>query len=136
MSTPQQLKLHKRLELENHLHFTLHCKHHGVVPSSLKLKCSMRGKGVDNILRKAQKSLLNERITRIYGQLDFLKRTIADLNESVFSQLHNQGTLYEEVVEWCNNIDRRTFDQVRDRQRAKFSALWRKRKAPPRMSLQ
>ena len=66
MDQPQLFNLHKRLDRDfgrialedlrlleklerkrarfvNHLHFTLHCKHHDIVPPSLKLKTSVRG---------------------------------------------------------------------------------------------
>ena len=73
MSTPQQLKLHSRLKSEysrmatklarrleflerksarfrNHLHFTLHCKPHGVTPVSLNITILSADKGRSTVI--------------------------------------------------------------------------------------
>ena len=144
MSTPQQLKLPKRLEndfdrkildqfrqwekvvrkiaaFENHLHFTLHCKHHGVFPTSLTLKCSMKGKKANNIIIRAQKGLMNQRITWINGQLEYYKRIRTDADEYLFTSL--PGDVYEEVGTWMEVTRKREFDRIRDRQKAKYQKI-------------
>ena len=52
-----------------HLHFTLHCRHHGVFPPSLQLKCSMKGHMIDRIITRAQNALMNARIDHIKWSL-------------------------------------------------------------------
>ena len=48
-------KIEERIAaFQNHLHFTLHCRHHGIFPPSLQLKCSMKGQAPHRILDRAQ----------------------------------------------------------------------------------
>ena len=63
----------KEARFRNHLHFSLHCKHHDVTPISLKLKSTARGKQADRILRRAEKNLLNVRISDIVHKLSLLE---------------------------------------------------------------
>ena len=149
MSTPQQLKLPIRLKIDfdrkildqfrqwekvvrklaafkNHLHFALHCKHHGVFPKSLSLKCSVKEKNANNIIRKAQKGLLNERITWIYGQLQYYERLRTDADEYMFASL--PGDVYTEVGTWMEVTRKRTYDEFRERQKAKFQLILAKQR--------
>ena len=144
MSTPQLLRLPQRLEREfdrmiikkfreweklehkiaayqNHLHFTLHCKHHGIFPPSLTLKCSMKGKGVNYILEKAQKQLTNERITRINRQLDYFKNLRADIDEYLFTNV--PGCYYDEIKRWMAHAHDTKFNNIRSGQQQKFETV-------------
>ena len=42
----------------NHLHFSLHCKHHNVIPVSLKLSTTVKGNKEEKILNRTEKALL------------------------------------------------------------------------------
>ena len=147
MSTPHQLKLPKRLEndydrkilmrfrewekmerktaaFRNHLHFSLHCKHHGVFPPSLTLKCVSTSTTAKRILQRAQKALLNERITSIKSQLQRFEGIRAEANEFLF--LHLPFDLYQEVCQWTAQVQRTNFDNIRKRQCNKFTRLMNK----------
>ena len=155
MTTPQLSKLPQQLNLEfdrmiiarfrewekiqkkivafqNHLHFTLHCKHHSIFPPSLTLKCSIKGKSAKDILIRAQKSLTNERITWIYKQLNFYKNVRADINKFLFSQLPED--YYVAVKEWMADAYHTHFNNIRSRQRAKFDKLQQKHNQHPKKS--
>ncbi|XP_072028069.1 uncharacterized protein [Amphiura filiformis] len=144
MSTPQQLKLHSRLESEhgrmatklvrrmeflerksarfrNHLHFTLHCKHHGVTPASLNLKSSVKGVTAERILQRAQHQLVGERIRQIYATLNNIKQQIADTDEQLFTELPMET--YSEVKEWVAHAHKAEWDKCRSRQQTKFARL-------------
>ena len=147
MNNPQLSKLPKRLNLQfdrmfitrvrewekiekklaayrNHLHFTMHCKHHGVFPPSLTLKCAIKGKGAKDILIRAQKSLTNERINRIYKQLDYFKNIKSDIDEFLFNRLPED--YYVAVKEWMANAYHTHFNNIRSRQQNKFNRLQQK----------
>ena len=149
MSSPQQFKLPKRLDIEfdrmilkrfrewekierklasfrNHLHFTLHCKHHGIFPPSLSLKCSMKGPGIEKILFRTQKALMNERITRIKKQLDYYEGLRSNCDEYLFTRLPN--SCYQEVRHWMAHAQRTRFVDIRERQKSKFERLREKSK--------
>ena len=144
MSTPQPLKLPQRLSndfdrtvikrfrewekmerklaaFRNHLHFTLHCKHHGVFPRSLTLNCSMKGAGVEKILQRTQRALTNERITRIKQQIRFYQDKKDDCDEYLFTHLTNG--VYTEVYNWMKQLRTKVFDIIRERQKTKFARL-------------
>ena len=105
----------------NHLHFTLNCKHHGVFPASLTLKCSKRGAGTERILRRAQLALLNKRITRIKRELLFYKNVCSNVDEFLFLRL--RGNWYEEVCQFMVHASKMSFDNNRERQKQKFQRI-------------
>ena len=144
MSDPQQYKLPQRLEhdfdrkiirkfreydkiqrkiaaFSNHLHFTMHCKHHGVFPPSLTIKCSMHGPNVDKILHRTQRALLNERITRIKSQIKYYKDIRSDLDEYLFCQL--PANVYTETQHWMTHAHTTAFNRIRSKQQQKFACL-------------
>jgi hypothetical protein len=144
MDLPQQFKLHKSLEREfgrmavknarsleklerksarfaNHLHYTLHCKHHGVVPPSLRIKTSVKGPNASRIIRNTQSLLLNERIRQINATISITKRNISDVDEQLFSIL--PVDVYTEVKNWCTHARQATWTTCETRQRKKFALL-------------
>ena len=144
MSTPQQLKLHSRLESEygrmatklarrleflerksarfrNHLHFTLHCKHQGVTPVSLKLKSSVKGLTAERILERTQRQLVSERIRQTNSTLDSVKNQISDTDEQLFHLLPSD--VYTEVKNWVAHAYKSEYDKCRSRQQNKFQRV-------------
>jgi hypothetical protein len=111
----------KIASFENHLHFTLHCKHHGVIPPSLTLKCSMKGRNTVLILNRAQKALTNERVNQIKVKLQGLKSERADFDEFLFSKLPSDT--YAEIKIWMNTAHERQFNNIRVKQKRKFQRL-------------
>ena len=107
--------------IRNHLHFTLHCKHHDVTPPSLKLKCAMKGHNADLILKRAQKALTNERINDIKRRLATFEDARSSAEEYLFTQLPSD-TYYETKV-WMASVKDKTFNYVRVRQKEKFRRL-------------
>ena len=115
-------KLEKKIAAHrNHLHFTLHCKHHNVIPVSLRLKCAMKGRNAQNIIEKAQKGLLNERISEINKKLLEMEAQRADADEFLF--MHCSTETYSEIKEWTAHARNKTFVNFRDRQKKKFKKL-------------
>ena len=125
MMDPSTSKLPKRLALEpnrkiidsfrvwernvkkmatyrNHLHFTLHCKHHNVTPPSLKLKSGMKGRNADLILKRAQKCLINERINDIKRKLCGFTSVISGSDEFLFTEL--PSNTYCEIKTWMSSV--------------------------------
>ncbi|XP_072023469.1 uncharacterized protein [Amphiura filiformis] len=149
MSTPQQFKLPKRLESEfgrmalknfrslefmerklarfrNHLHFTMHCKHHGLYPPSLSLKTAVKGPHAQRIIQNTQHLLLNERIRQIYYTINVTKQRISDLDESLFTCL--PVDVYTDVKNWVTHASEAEFSKCCSRQKDKFSRLESKQK--------
>ena len=111
----------KLASYRNHLHFTLHCKHHNVIPVSLRLRSSCKGGRFQCILRKAEKLLMNERINEINKTISVLKGITSTCNEYLFENLN--GNLYEEVSAWMKAVETKTSGFVEQRQKKKFARL-------------
>ncbi len=133
MDLPQQLNLHQRLlsdhggmaentfrewekveraiaRYSNHLHFTLHCKHHNVFPVSLKIKSSMRGKEAKRIITNTQKALTSLRIKEIIYKRDVLKNKSAAINEKLFGLL--PCDVFTEVQMWVRHAHKAELDTL------------------------
>ena len=143
MEHPQQFSLHKRLESEhgritvvkfrdwekaerslaryrNHLHFTLHCKHHHVIPVSLRLP-SRKSPAAQNIIKRAERALMCARISEIYVKIAIFKDKIAAVDEELFTRL--PSNLYTEVHDFCTHARRSEWDKCRTCQVNKFDIL-------------
>ena len=105
----------------NHLHYTLHCKHHGITLVSLRITTSMKGTNVDKIIGRTQKQLMSERISQIYRTLKALQSADKDMDEQLFLRL--PGTWYEESKQWVTQAEKAEFDKCRCRQQNKFARL-------------
>ncbi len=69
-----------------HLTFTHRCKDNGVTPSSLKIRCPINTEKARNIIKKAEKELVSERIRVV-------KNKISDLERKTQKQKDNLETL-------------------------------------------
>lgn len=142
---PEQLNLHARLKAEfgqlamklardwekterkiaryrNHLHFTLHCKHHGITPVSIKIKTSLKGAQVDRIVNRTQNALISVRVGQINHILQKLESDRADIDDAVFTHLQGHDT-YTEVKNWVAHAHQTEWRKCRERQRKKFQNL-------------
>ena len=63
----------KMCNYENHRRFSLRCLGNGIIPVSIRLKNHVRTQRSDNIIQRAERSLLNERIREVNITLDQLK---------------------------------------------------------------
>ena len=79
----------------NHLRFNLRCKHEGIIPRSLNIQSPIKSKGAMEIIDKAKKQLLRERISLNVKKVDNIVKDIEksqnewlsnpDLNEEIRS---------------------------------------------------
>ena len=104
----------------NHLRFNLHCKHHDVTPVSLKLRTTITGKKVDNILKKTEKQLLNVRIGQTVKKLKDLEERSAEYDRQVFSQIPDK---HEEVIAHITSAQKKEHQISKQRQQNKFKRL-------------
>ena len=64
----------KLVRHRQHLTFTHRCKDNGVTPSSLKIRCPINTEKARNIIRKAEKDLIGERIRVVNNKINSLKQ--------------------------------------------------------------
>ena len=116
-------KLEKKMsDFRNHRRFTIKCLKNDIVPVSVRLKTNIKTtKGLE-IIRKAEKQLLNERIRTINSQLEmFMFKKDTCINK--FKSIVQDHTLIEE----CENLMKKIIEsrhlRVLDRQKAKYESL-------------
>ena len=84
----------KMADYQNHRRFTIKCLKRDIIPVSIKLRTSLHTRKASQIVRKAEKQLLNECIRSINNtiEINMLRR------DTYFQQLESildQGTLQE-----------------------------------------
>ena len=77
----------KMADFKNHQRFTIKCLKNNIVPVSVRLKTNIKTtKGIE-IIRRAEKQLLNERVRNINSQLEifmFKRDTCTDKLKNIF----------------------------------------------------
>ena len=115
----------KMVEFKNHRRFTLRCLSKGLTPVSIKLKTKVQTPKGNQILRKTERMLRNERVRSI-------NNTIIMLNCQADTCINTlESTLNKDVMEKChdfiNHIRQRRHYKTMERQKKKFEKLWLKK---------
>ena len=105
----------------NHRWFTIKCLKNNIIPVSIRLKTNIKTtKGLD-IIRRAEKQLLNECIRSINNQLELFMLN----RDTCKNQL--QGRIDNETMKECENLIKRVIEtrhnMVLERQKSKFESL-------------
>ncbi len=109
----------------NHLRFFLRCKHEGIIPPSLKIKCPINTKNAQDIVRKARKALLNERIRVNVNKIKNLSDNYEEKKMKVESQLPSNEA--DAVMEHLSNSKTRQYDITRKHHQQKL-AKWKEKR--------
>ena len=117
----------KHLASKNHRVFTLRCRDKGLTPPSLRLKCPINTQKARDIVKKAEKELLRERIRVIGNKLEHLDREKAQLNADLNSRGF-QDDVKTAVIEHLAKSREKTFQDVRARQQVKYDRLEEKQR--------
>ena len=117
----------KVARFKNHLRFNLHCKHHGITPTSLTLRTCVRGSEANNIILRAQKQLLNTRIGQTVRKLQYLEKK-KDQQETGLSQRLPSKQL-EEVTNFVKDAQLKEHEVTKTRQQGKYAKLVEKQKS-------
>ncbi len=106
----------------NHRVFTLRCRDQGLTPPSLRLKCPINTQKARDIIKKAEKDLLRERIRVINNKIDYLDRKKSELNRDLNSRDFPSDTK-QSIVQHLAKTREKTFQDVRARQQRKYDRL-------------
>ena len=123
---PQWEKLEKKMaNYRNHLRFTIKCLKNEVIPVSVRLKTNIKTPKGIQIIRKAEKQLLNERIRSITNTIELLmlkRDTCSNKVKEILLEKDDHNTLED-----CNNLIERVkeyrHNSIMMRQKAKFEGL-------------
>ena len=107
----------------NHLRFSLHCKHQSITPVSLRLSSTVKGNKANNILRRAEKGLLNVRVGQIVNKLDRLDGDKQRLNDIISNTSGLPDEVISEVRSRTSTSQLKAHELSKTRQRSKFATL-------------
>ena len=118
----------KMADYRNHRRFSLRCLKSEVVPVSIRLKTNMKTSKGFQIIRRAEKQLLNERIRSVNNTLEMLmlrRGTCIEELKKIIDLDQNEKT-FEECSTFIKRVTEYRHHQVMNRQRQKFEKLERK----------
>ena len=112
----------KMCNYENHRRFSLRCLWNGIIPVSIRLKNHVWIQRSDNIIHKAERSLLNERIREVNITLDWLKHDTY-MYQTKLSAIISED-LMKQSIEFIKDHKESRHTTVMERQIKKYNKLW------------
>ena len=108
-------------EYKNHRIFTLRCIHNDLVPSSIKLKSTLKTTRANQILRKAEKDLLQARVKSINFILDQTSKQLEECRSKLVTIVSTQKL--RECQDFVDKVSETRFNKVKLRQLNKLNLL-------------
>ena len=112
-------------DYKNHRIFTLRCVHKELVPVSIKLKSALTTPKARQIIRKAEKELLQARVKAINNTLDQVAKQTEECRTQLASIISAERL--RECQCFINKVSEIRFSKVRQRQLNKFNNLINKK---------
>ena len=112
----------KMCNYENHRRFSLSCLGNGIIPVIIRLKNQVRTQRSDNIIHKAERSLLNERVSEVNMTLNRLKHDVY-MYQNKLSGIISED-LMKQSIEFIKEYKEARHKAVMDRQIKKYIKLW------------
>ena len=108
-------------DYKNHRIFSLRCIHKELIPVSIKLKSTLDTPKARQIIRKAEKDLLQARVKAINNILDQVDREIQDCRDKLASIISQERL--EQCQGFINKVSELRFNKVKQRQINKLNHL-------------
>ena len=108
-------------DYKNHRIFSLRCIHKELIPVSIKLKSTLDTPKARQIIRKAEKDLLQARVKAINNILDQVDREIQDCRAKLASIISQERL--EQCQGFINKVSELRFNKVKQRQINKLNHL-------------
>ena len=98
----QQIRHHEKLARKlgrytSHLRFNLQCKHTDIIPKSLKIKSSFDSNEARNVLHRAEKALLNLRVSETVAKRNRLLKEKTRIKNELKDDLSMD--IYKQMIE-------------------------------------
>ena len=106
---------------KNHRIFTLRCIHSDLVPSSIKLKSTLKSTRANQILRKAEKDLLQARVKSINYVLEQTSKQLEECRSKLVTIVSTQKL--RECQDFVDKVGEIRFNKVKLRQLNKLNLL-------------
>ena len=108
-------------DYKNHRIFSLRCIHKELIPVSIKLKTTLDTPRARQIIRKAEKDLLQARIKAINNILEQVDRESQDCRDKLASIISQERL--EQCQDFINKVSELRFNKVKQRQINKLNHL-------------
>ena len=108
-------------EYKNHRIFTLRCLHNDFIPTSIRLKSTVKSTRANKILRKAEKELLQTRVKSINHILDNTSQQLEECRSQLVAIIPTQRL--KECQNFIDKVSESRFNKVEQRQLNKFNLL-------------
>ena len=108
-------------EYKNHRIFTLRCLHNDLIPTSIKLKSTLKSTRANKILRKAEKELFQTRVKSINYILDNTSQQLEECRSQLAAIISAQRL--RECQDFVDKVGEIRFNKVKQRQLNKFNLL-------------
>ena len=119
----------------NHVRFNLTCFNQRVTPKYLCLPTpEVKGQRVINIIKRAERSLLNERIRQTNFTLDCLKDKYHQIETKLRGKIPD--VVYDDVSEFVTRANRKEHDAVKSRQIRKYRCLTAERENRKKLDIE
>ena len=116
----EKLKI-RASDYRNHRIFTLRCLHSDLIPVSIKLKSTIKSTRAKQILRKAEKELLQARIKSINFILDSTSQQLEECRSKLATIISTQKL--RECQDFIDKVSEDRFNKVKQRQINKLNLL-------------
>ena len=120
----EKLKI-RASDYRNHRIFTLRCLHSDLIPVSIKLKSTIKSTRAKQILRKAEKELLQARIKSINFILDSTSQQLEECRSKLATIISTQKL--RECQDFIDKVSENRFNKVKQRQINKLNLLTTKK---------
>ena len=120
----EKLKI-RASDYRNHRIFTLRCLHSDLIPVSIKLKSTIKSTRAKQILRKAEKELLQARIKSINFILDSTSQQLEECRSKLVTIISTQKL--RECQDFVDKVSENRFNKVKQRQINKLNLLTTKK---------
>ena len=107
----------------NHLVYTLRCRDLDLTPSSLQLRSPINTKRAQDIINRAQKSLVKERIRVINNKLGNLKNKREELDKKVNQNIPAESPIRKQIKDHIATVKESTYAEVKSRHVLKLKKL-------------
>ena len=120
----EKLKI-RASDYRNHRIFTLRCLHSDLIPVSIKLKSTIKSTRAKQILRKAEKELLQARIKSINFILESTSQQLEECRSKLATIISTQKL--RECQDFVDKVSENRFNKVKQRQINKLNLLTTKK---------
>ncbi|XP_072046302.1 uncharacterized protein [Amphiura filiformis] len=118
----------------NHLVYSLRCRDQKLTPPSLKLRCPVNTNKAKDIIKRAEKGLIRERIRVVNNKIKNLKTQKDQLKDDVNNEIPAESELGQKIERHLATVSETTYQDTKRRHLRKLEILTNKAAAKSKKS--